>query len=109
MEEQLNNIVEKIYKLRKNFVIIGLTGRTGSGCSTVAKILQTANPENLKSEYREVNSAPINNDIRKNRIIYRFILKNWNPFVVVKASDFIFFYALLQPFSVFADSLANSS
>lgn len=27
MEEQLNNIVEKIYKLRKNFVIIGLTGR----------------------------------------------------------------------------------
>lgn len=109
MEEQLNNIVEKIYKLRKNFVIIGLTGRTGSGCSTVAKILQTENPENLKSEYREVNSAPINNDIRKNRIIYRFILKNWNPFVVVKASDFIFFYALLQPFSVFADSLANSS
>lgn len=73
MEEQLNNIVEKIYKLRKNFVIIGLTGRTGSGCSTVAKILQTKNPENLKSEYREVNSAPINNDIRKNRIIYRYI------------------------------------
>ena len=27
MEEQLNNIVEKIYKLRKNFVIIGLTVR----------------------------------------------------------------------------------
>lgn len=26
MEEQFNNIVEKIYKLRKNFVIIGLTG-----------------------------------------------------------------------------------
>ena len=109
MEEQLNNIVEKIYKLRKNFVIIGLTGRTGSGCSTVAKILQTKNPENLKSEYREINYAPINNDIRKNRIIYRFILKNWNPFVVLKASDIIFFYALLQPFDDFVNSLANSS
>lgn len=34
MEESKENIVDKIYKLRKNFVIIGLTGRTGSGCST---------------------------------------------------------------------------
>lgn len=63
------NIVDKIYKLRKNFVVIGLTGRTGSGCSTVAKLLSTQNPEEFKSEYREVNSNPIDNDVRKNRII----------------------------------------
>ena len=37
MEEQLNNIVEKIYKLRKNFVIIGLTGRTG--CTSLKKVV----------------------------------------------------------------------
>lgn len=42
MEEEPNeNIVDKIYKLRKNFVVIGLTGRTGSGCTTVAKLLST--------------------------------------------------------------------
>lgn len=38
-EEPKENIVDKIYKLRKNFVVIGLTGRTGSGCTTVAKLL----------------------------------------------------------------------
>lgn len=109
MKESKENIVDKIYKLRKNFVIIGLTGRTGSGCSTVAKLLRTQKPEEFKSEYREVNSNPINNDVRKNRIIYRYILKNWNPFTVIKASDIIFYYALLQPFDDFSHSLANCS
>lgn len=109
MEESKENIVDKIYKLRKNFVIIGLTGRTGSGCSTVAKLLRTQKPEEFKSEYREVNSNPINNDVRKNRIIYRYILKNWNPFTVIKASDIIFYYALLQTFDDFSRSLANCS
>lgn len=109
MEESKENIVDKIYKLRKNFVIIGLTGRTGSGCSTVAKLLRTQKPEEFKSEYREINSNPINNDVRKNRIIYRYILKNWNPFTVIKASDIIFYYALLQTFDDFSRSLANCS
>ena len=109
MEESKENIVDKIYKLRKNFVIIGLTGRTGSGCSTVAKLLRTQKPEEFKSEYREVNSNPINNDVRKNRIIYRYILKNWNPFTIIKASDIIFYYALLQNFDDFSRSLANCS
>lgn len=81
MENPKENIVDKIYKLRKNFVIIGLTGRTGSGCTTVAKILQTRHPEEFKSEYREIKTAPINNDVRKNRIIYRYILKNWSLFL----------------------------
>jgi dCMP deaminase len=36
-----NNGINKIYDERKDFIIIGLTGRTGSGCSTVAKILET--------------------------------------------------------------------
>lgn len=84
MEESKENVVDKIYKLRKNFVIIGLTGRTGSGCSTVAKLLRTQKPEEFKSEYREINSNPINNDVRKNRIIYRYILKNWNPFMLLR-------------------------
>lgn len=109
MEEPKENIVDKIYKLRKNFVVIGLTGRTGSGCSTVAKLLSTQNPEEFKSEYREVNSDPINNDVRKNRIIYRYILKNWSPFTVIKASDIIFFYALLQNFDEFSRLLAKCS
>src|SRR5690606_34157415 len=35
--------LDTLYSLRKNFTIIGLTGRIGSGCSEVAKILSNAN------------------------------------------------------------------
>lgn len=34
-----NSAVERIFAERKDFIIIGLTGRTGCGCSTVAKLL----------------------------------------------------------------------
>ena len=36
----MKNKIEKIYENRQKFVVIGLTGKTGSGCSTVAKILE---------------------------------------------------------------------
>ena len=42
-------VVKQIYKLRQNFMLIGVTGRTGSGCSTVAKVLETENVQDLKS------------------------------------------------------------
>lgn len=44
-------VIRQIYKLRQNFILIGLTRRTGSGCSTVAKILATENVQDLKSNY----------------------------------------------------------
>ena len=48
-------VIKQIYKLRQNFIHIGLTGRTGSGCSTVAKVLGTENVQDLKSNYRDFN------------------------------------------------------
>lgn len=48
-------VVKQIYKLRQNFILIGLTGRTGSVCSTVAKVLETQHVQDLKSNYRDFN------------------------------------------------------
>ena len=48
-------VIKQIYKLRQNFILLGLTGRTGSGCSTVAKVLETENVQDLKSNYRDFN------------------------------------------------------
>ena len=45
-------VVDQIFKLRKDFIVIGLTGRTGSGCTTVAKIMSTEKASDIKSEYR---------------------------------------------------------
>ena len=50
-------VIKQIYKLRQNFILIGLTGRTGSGCSTVAKVLETEHVQDLKSNYRDFNEG----------------------------------------------------
>lgn len=103
------SIVEKIYDLRRNFVIIGLTGRTGSGCTTVAGILSKKFDE-LKSRYREFNSGVIDNNTRKDRIVYRFLQENWKtPFTVITASDVIFYYALLLSYDDFIEAIVGTN
>ena len=102
------NVIEQIYNLRRNFIVIGLTGRTGSGCSTVAGVLAESDLTKLKSLYQEFNSGKIDNNVRKNRIVYHFIQKNWMPFTVISASDVIFYYALLQEFNDFANNLVDA-
>jgi len=97
------DVVNTIYDLRKNFVLIGLTGRTGSGCSTVANVLATKNADfnKLKSLHYEWNPKEIDNNARKNRIVYNYISQHWHPFQIIKASDIIFFYVLLAGFEIF--------
>lgn len=102
-------IVDKIYRLRRNFVIIGLTGRTGSGCTTVAETL-SKNFKDLKSLYREFNSGEITNDTRKNRIVYRYLQENWDtPFTVISASDVIFYFALQLSFDEFVEAIVRAN
>lgn len=102
------DVVNQIYNLRRNFVVIGLSGRTGSGCSTVAKVLAEDNVLKLRSLFHGFNPQKIDNNVRKNRIVYNFIQENWKSFTVIKASDVIFYYALMQGFNQFVDSLVNA-
>lgn len=102
-------VVDRIYQLRREFIIIGLTGRTGSGCTTVAEILSRKDFNTLKSLHHEWNPDNINNDARKNRIIYNYIKNNWTPFEIIKASDIIFFYVLLAGYDVFYKSFAKKN
>lgn len=102
------SVINQIYKLRKDFIIIGLTGRTGSGCTTVAKIMSITNANDIKSEYREFHNDKIDNNTRKNRIVAKFIRQNWNPFFTIKASDIIFYYALLEDFTNFVEILFST-
>lgn len=102
------NVIDQIYNLRLNFLVIGLTGRTGSGCSTVAEILSEKDVKKLYSFYQDFNSGKIDNNVRKNRIVHHFIQDNWKPFTVISASDVIFYYALLQEFDVFVSALVGA-
>ena len=105
-----HHVIDSVFQLRENFVVIGLTGRTGSGCTTIAEKLATKEWTELKSNYKDLNSQPIDNDVRKNRIVHRFLKEHWKqPFDVISASDIIFYYALKEKFDVFANSLASAN
>lgn len=101
------DIVKNIFSLRSDFIIIGLTGRTGSGCSTVAEILKEKEFDDLKTRYKLRHEGTIDNDARKRRIVYNFISKNWRPFTVIKASDVIYYFAFKLGFEQFVDSIAT--
>ncbi|GAB4039366.1 hypothetical protein [Spirosoma gilvum] len=84
----MNNSLDNLYKQRNNFLVIGLTGRLGSGCTTVAKILTETNFTDCKfpiPKNRDYNS----NEERKYRIVYNIMEANWTPFILIRASDII--------------------
>jgi dCMP deaminase len=77
-----------IYNLRQNFIIIGLTGRTGSGCSSVAKILSNKTFKSCKFAEPNYHNS-ISNDERKDIILYNFLQSNWVEFKVINVTDII--------------------
>ena len=100
------SVIDQIYRLRQDFIVIGLTGRTGSGCSTIAQVLAETKFANLKTEYKEFRNGEIDNNVRKSRIVYNYMKEHWHPFTIIKASDVIFYYALLlDDFDTFINNL----
>jgi dCMP deaminase len=79
--------VNQVYTGRNNFILIGLTGRTGSGCSSTADILaQDMSDLKLPKPYENGLSE---NELRKYRIVYNFTQENWNRFEVIKVTNLI--------------------
>ena len=98
------NAVEHMYDERNKLIIIGLTGRTGSGCSTVAKILATSDVKKL--ELPEA-AASCSNSIenRKNLILNNYIAqpKKWLPFTKIDVSSLILYFVFKQGKAALAD------
>jgi dCMP deaminase len=74
--------LKHLYKLRQDFIVIGLTGRTGSGCSTFANLM--SNKEFVQCGFPTPNrSANADNNERKYRISYNYLSENWGSFFVI--------------------------
>lgn len=105
------DLVNNVYELRQKFMIIGLTGRTGSGCTTIANLLKN-NFYALFPPAPSVSHIGVTNDERKYRIEYNFLKSIWEKenfeFQVIKASDIIFFYVLLAGFDTFAQTIEKA-
>ena len=91
----LSSAVNQMYKSKEQMILLGLTGRTGSGCSTVARILEAENISNLDlKQYKEYDYNNVQE--RKNKVVYNYMCQNnrWEKFTVIEVSSVILACAL---------------
>ncbi|TDE18059.1 hypothetical protein [Dyadobacter psychrotolerans] len=87
--------LDSLYSLRSRFIVIGLTGRLGSGCTTVAKLLTMKRFEDCNFPEPVLGTSPTNED-RKYRIAFDFLRQNWKPYTLIRASDVITAFLLRE-------------
>jgi dCMP deaminase len=78
----------RLYDLRQNFIVIGLTGRVGAGCTTIADIFSSEIFEDCEfpSPKDDFESVGNDNNNRKYKIAYNFLKENWEKFYLLKYS-----------------------
>lgn len=106
-----SDAIKSLYRQRDKFILIGLTGRTGSGCSTVANILSKKSINEL--DLRTYKTCDYNDaDERKYSIVYRFMKegRKWKGFTIIEASSVILSFILEKTYGElfdFIDGLAK--
>lgn len=106
--ENYYDSVKSAFEQRHSLIIIGLTGRTGSGCSTTAEILKTGTFEELhlkEPKMRDFHSR----DERKYEVIYKYMQaeNHWKPFSVISGSSIIFSFILEHGFDEFSNFILD--
>lgn len=124
--------VEKLYDSRKNYVVVGLTGLSGCGCSTLATYME--NPEFFKNrelvrdphslsvskiehlqntdlyhyDEEQLNQKALSEEVfkRKYSICYNFLASgHYKPYTAIKYTRVLWLYVLLYSKSVVEDSI----
>jgi len=92
----VKDLLEQIYKQRSDYILIGLTGKIGSGCTTAASILSSTveqiNFPNITYE------GHIDDALRKRDIITKHFKRNWRQFTPIYVRDIITTFILQHDF-----------
>jgi deoxycytidylate deaminase len=83
--------LNKLFQRRADFVVVGLTGRTGSGCTTAATLLAKAFDELNPPDPTTSTPSP---EQRKYRIARQFAANHWRPFFGISVSNVILTFLL---------------
>lgn len=91
MPRDLTLAIEKAYAERTDLLVVALTGRTGSGCTTTANALakEIADLSVSRADLTSIES-------RKLDICFNFAAKQWVPFKVLTVSTTIFSFLLQE-------------
>jgi deoxycytidylate deaminase len=91
--------VLQVFSHRESFIVVALTGRTGSGCSTAAKILQSPNFDGIS--FPTIPVPPRSHEDRKDRIVQNWARDHWHAFQAIQVSQMILLLALSNPLEAF--------
>ncbi|WP_434931203.1 anti-phage dCTP deaminase [Shewanella sp. HL-SH5] len=84
------NLISNLLGERSNFILIGLTGRTGSGCTTTSKLLSKELQLPYENEVNYKNEKYFNGmDTKRYGIVRNYAVKHNEPFKIIKVSELI--------------------
>lgn len=88
--------MEQLYSLRKNFTIIGITGKTGSGCSEIAEMLSQEN-FNLKLDHL-IKEETTDTDQLKLNIAVNYLKGegNWKEFKIISYKNVLLLHLFYE-------------
>jgi deoxycytidylate deaminase/dephospho-CoA kinase len=107
--KQENTLISDLLSERNNFIIIGLTGRTGSGCSTASKLLTDSELTYPGENDVNINNKPFFSGLDKQRykIVKDYTENNSAPFTLIKVSELITIKLLEMDEKEFKDLLTS--
>lgn len=102
--------LSQLFTERSRFVLIGLTGRTGSGCSTAAGIFSDKRPPFPTHHDARIDGKPFFEGLSKKRynVARAYAEKNWKPFYAIKVSDLISAYMLDLDLETMVEFIVNN-
>lgn len=83
--------LDELYSLRKDFTILGVTGRVGSGCSAIANIL-SEKFEPLPEKSTSCGDKTIQS--QKRELVHNYCSKNWKEYKVIEYKKVLLFLLL---------------
>lgn len=94
MGNKKGDFIQRLYEQRTDFIVIGLTGWTGSGCTTVSQLLEK--PINEWELPSSDENTFENNEDRKYNIIYKYACKNFKEFNLIRIKDVITLFLIIK-------------
>lgn len=104
-KKDLQVAVETVFEEREKFIVFGLTGRTGSGCSTAADLLSKSFEDFGPPSPRSGGDLTLED--RQYRIAHAYLRTSWGRFQVIRAADVISSFVLERDVDKFLREYAS--